>query len=129
MKNDEVVVKVSKINRQGIFAARDFRKGETVTHWDMSNTITPEEYDSLPKSTKEHVSNLGHRKYLIIQPPERYINHSCEPNTYVLDGKDVALRNIHKGEEITSDYSTDSVGKYSFKCNCGSPNCRGIIYY
>lgn len=129
MKSDDVVVKNSKIDRKGIFAVRNFKKGEAVTKWDSTDIISPEEYGALTDDIKEHVSNLGNDKYLIIKPPERFINHSCNPNTSVDNAKDVALRDIKKGEEITSDYSTDSIGKYSFKCNCGSKNCKGVIYY
>lgn len=60
-----------------------------------------------------------------MQPPERYVNHSCDPNTKAINNSDVAVRDIKIDEEITSDY-TGSVSK-SFQCRCGSKNCRGII--
>ena len=62
--------------------------------------------------------------------PEQWkpINHSCDPNAW-LDGLNLtARRNIRAGEQITMDYATfcnDSLEQ--FNCNCGSPDCRGVI--
>ena len=39
-----------------------------------------------------------------------------------------ATRDIKKGEEVTYDYAmTDADYDYSFKCNCGSKDCRKVI--
>ncbi len=62
-----------------------------------------------------------------MQSPERYVNHSCVANTQVKDFCDVAVRDISKGEEITSDYSEGLLSGFSMRCNCGSKNCRKII--
>ena len=60
----------------------------------------------------------------------RYINHSCDPNTYMRRAyKKVefySLRPIRKGEELTCDYGeTHHDGK--LPCRCGAGNCRGYI--
>ena len=59
-----------------------------------------------------------------------YINHSCEPNSYmkILYGHIlfVALRDIQPGEEITIDYES-TLHPNSKKCTCGSPLCRTTI--
>ena len=60
----------------------------------------------------------------------RYINHSCDPNTYMrVSGVHVefyALRDIATGEELTCDYGpTHHDGK--LPCRCGSTGCRGFI--
>lgn len=60
----------------------------------------------------------------------RYINHSCEPNTYMRTlGNHVefyALRSIKPNEELTCNYGpTHHDGKR--KCNCGAPRCKGSI--
>ena len=41
--------------------------------------------------------------------PERYVNHSSDPNTIqnLKDKSDVAIRDIQKGEEITTDATKD----------------------
>lgn len=61
---------------------------------------------------------------LWMQPPERYMNHSCDANTYVVGRSDVALRDILPGEEITSDYL--DLDTENFMCNCNAENCRGM---
>lgn len=60
----------------------------------------------------------------------RYINHSCQPNTYMRTlGNHVefyALRSIETGEELTCNYGpTHHDGKK--KCTCGAPGCIGFI--
>jgi uncharacterized protein len=59
-----------------------------------------------------------------------YINHSCNPNTYLRRAyKKVEFyskRAIKKGEELTADYGeTHHDGK--LPCRCGAKNCRGFI--
>jgi hypothetical protein len=67
-----------------------------------------------------------------MQPPERYINHSCDPNTYVktVKGKRlvIARREIAAGEEITYDYSINSSGNTIWLCGCGAARCRREIH-
>lgn len=60
----------------------------------------------------------------------RFINHSCDPNTYMRVMKNrvefYALRNIRKGEELSCDYGeTHHNGK--LPCRCGAVNCREFI--
>ncbi len=60
----------------------------------------------------------------------RFINHSCEPNTFMRRTKDraefYALRDIAKGEELTVDYE-DSHHEGRLRCRCGAARCRGWI--
>ena len=125
MKKD-VVVKKSKIHRKGVFAGRNFRKGETILKWDLSVKLTKEEADKLPKKEKQYLY-LIKEKYLLLQAPERFVNHSCEANTNVKDFCDVAVRDIKKGKEITGDYSKEEIPEFKMKCNCKSKNCKGTI--
>ena len=60
----------------------------------------------------------------------RYINHSCDPNTYMRRAYQkvefYTLKAIRKGEELTCDYGeTHHDGK--LPCKCGAKNCRGFI--
>lgn len=59
-----------------------------------------------------------------------YINHSCEPNSYmkILYGHIlfIALRDIQPGEEITIDYES-TLHSNDKRCTCGAPSCRGTI--
>jgi hypothetical protein len=62
--------------------------------------------------------------------PIRFINHSCQPNTYMrVIGHHVefyALRSIKKEEELTCNYGeTHHDGQ--LKCRCGAPGCKGFL--
>ncbi|MDF1838164.1 MAG: SET domain-containing protein-lysine N-methyltransferase [Planctomycetota bacterium] len=54
----------------------------------------------------------------------RYMNHSCRPNTRIVDRQVVALRDIGVREELTFDYNTTEWEMAeSFPCECG--HCGG----
>jgi len=121
--NKEIIVKKSKINKKGVFVARDFTKGEIVLKW-YPKILRKSEVEKLKDNQKHYLYKIG-KKYFLMQSPEKFVNHSCEANTRVKNNCDVAFRDIKKGEEITSDYGKG--GLISFQCKCGSKNCRGII--
>ncbi len=122
----DVVVRKSGIHGKGVFAARDFRKGEVVLKWDTSNELTEKELRTLPEKKKKYVICLDGR-YVLMKPPETYVNHSCDNNVIAKSHCDVAIRDIRKGEEITSDYSRECDKSFRMKCSCGSRNCRKFI--
>lgn len=128
MKSDSVAVKKSKINGLGAYAARDFKKGEIVLHWNTMHQLTKSEMEKLPAVEKDNYVSLCNGKLTHMQAPERYVNHSCNPNTTVKDFCDVAIHDIKKGEEITSDYANDAhSANKTMKCTCGAKNCRKLI--
>jgi len=126
MKTDNVEAQKSKIHGTGVFATRDFQKGETVLHWDTSHLLTKEKFEALSENEKNYVTFLE-GKYIAMQGPEKYVNHSCEANTNAENFTDVATRDIATGEEITSDYSAEMPPGIEMVCNCGSKNCKRII--
>ena len=116
-----ILVKKSKIEGKGVFADRDFKKGEIVLIW-HPKSLTKFEFDNLSDSESKYRHKEGD-SYSIMQPPERYVNHSCDPNTMPDDSSDIAIRDIKQGEEITSDYS--GLSNPNFVCNCASDKCKG----
>jgi SET domain-containing protein len=60
----------------------------------------------------------------------RFINHSCEPNTFMRRTDEraefYALRDIRAGEELTLDYG-DNHHEGRLPCRCGSARCRGRL--
>lgn len=60
----------------------------------------------------------------------RFINHSCDPNTYIRCTPEraefYARRAIRAGEELTCDYG-ESQHNGRLPCRCGARNCRGFI--
>lgn len=122
----DVEVRKSSIHGLGLYALRDFRVGEIVLRWYLSQLISKDELLSLPEQERKYTHPFDSERILIVQPPERYVNHSCDNNTEVRDFCDVAVRNIAASEEITSDYSSDESGS-KFNCSCGAKNCRGTV--
>lgn len=109
----DVVIKKSKIgqfeNGKGVFANRDFKKGEIVIKYNLK-PLTKDEFDKLSKEEK----NFTHKHWGVIylySVPERYVNHTSNPNT-IQDLKkkcDIAKKDIKKGEEITTDATKDEI--------------------
>ena len=57
----------------------------------------------------------------------RFVNHSCAPNCRSTGfDLEIAVRDIHPGEELTDDYGSLNVD-YDFECRCGAAACRRII--
>src|SRR5207344_631480 len=59
-----------------------------------------------------------------------FINHSCEPNAWLINDADVAARwDIKAGEQVTIDYATFIIHEFASSrietCLCGSEECRG----
>ena len=121
------VVKKSGIDKFGVFAARDLKKGEIVCKPTQIKKLSQKEVDELPEDKKHFVSHFSPQEYILQCGPDKYVNHSCDPNTAVTDGCDIAIRDIRRGEEITSDYSKDGVQLFHFDCQCGSKNCKKYI--
>jgi len=126
MKQDKFIIKNSFIEGKGVFALRDFIKGEIVLQWDISHTLPKEKVDKMSNEEKKYISFFN-GKYVIMQEPEKYVNHSCEPNTTANDFCDVAIRDIKEGEEITADYTEELPPNTYMKCNCGSNKCKKIV--
>lgn len=122
----KIIVKNSKINGKGVFALCGFKNGDVVLHWDVSRVLSKGEIDKMSEEEKNYVSFLN-GKYIQMQEPEKYVNHSCDPNTNVKDFCDVAVRDIKEGEEITSNYEDELPEGAYMECNCGSSGCRKII--
>ena len=123
----DTIVKESKIHGKGVFASKNFKKGDIVIKYNLK-PLTKEEFDNLPKSEK-HFTSFENGKYWLFPSPERYVNHSCEPNIHpnLKEKYDFAIKNIKKGDEIVTDYTKDDVPGLNMKCNCGSKNCKKII--
>ena len=71
---------------------------------------------------------IGIDRYVDLDEPGRFINHSCAPNAAVIrDTTLVAIRQIATGEEIRFDYSTTISDGWTMACRCGEENCRGLV--
>lgn len=129
----KVAVKESSINGLGVFASKDIAKGEMILTIDDSRGVVPElPLDASKGELEYHCDYLAKGKVVLMQYPERHINHSCDPNTFVKTIFGVryvfALRSVAVEEEITYDYCINGFGNTLWNCNCGSRRCRQTIH-
>jgi hypothetical protein len=124
MKSDDLEVRSSGPIGRGVFALRDFKKGDMVVKGVVDKVI----------------ENRGERTYtihgvhVVLAGPACLVNHSCDPNCMHVFNESgtfdlVARRDIDQGEQITHDTSAYEyeVEHFSQKCLCGSDNCRGEV--
>jgi SET domain-containing protein len=103
-ENDNVIVKPSTIEGFGVFAKREFKKGEVVLIWHPT-ILTKEELSNVLEDQKRYTNTLENGTSVLMNIPERYVNSSNKPNTHTVGATDVAVRDISIGEEITSNYA------------------------
>lgn len=108
---DDVITGKGNLAGRGIYANRDFKKGEIVIEYNLK-PLTKQELENLPESEKEFTHSHWGVIHLYSEP-ERYVNHSDNPNTYqdLTNKRDVALRDIKKGEMITTDARKDDISQ------------------
>ncbi|HEU4839385.1 MAG TPA: SET domain-containing protein-lysine N-methyltransferase [Micavibrio sp.] len=124
----KVYVDRSPIHGLGVFAGEDIKKGEVV--WEMvrgfDRVYTQAEYESFPEQARKYLDTYAYwdgEGIHLCGDQGIYTNHSETPNVGSVaewpdPGSDYeyALRDIAKGEEITSDYRVfDDISKHDFK--------------
>jgi len=125
---------------QGLFANKNFKKGQLIFHHDKSKLkkYTLDELSKFPDKKTEHADYVGYGKYVLDFHACSYMNHSCDPNTVIkmktiLKSDVFALKDIKKGDELTHDYAYTAVDQidnkegWEMKCSCGSEGCRGVV--
>ena len=127
-----VLVGPSRIHGLGVFTTHEIAPGEIVLAIDDSR-IVDAEHPLRPELGEQryHCDYLARGRVVLMGSPERHINSSCEPNTYVRwtgdDRHVVARRALEQGEEITYDYLIDCDGGHPWECRCGSAQCLRVI--
>lgn len=112
----------------GVYAGKSYKKREIICKMTGKKRTIGDLYHRKSHSRKmlDDPLQIGEGKYLDMDEPYLYFNHSCDPNAGIRGTVTLfALKNIEKGEEITFDYSTtidESLG-----CRCGSKKCRGVV--
>lgn len=125
MKTDGVEIKKAGIKGKGVFAGREFKKGELVV---CGKPVKEELFRT------DYSFQVDINKHVDLDEPARLINHSCDPNlglsNNIFGGYDfIAMRDIQVNEEITWDYCMSEYESIAIKdiCLCGSRICRGKI--
>ena len=120
---EKVVVRESPIHGRGVFATRRIEAGEVVIEG-CREVLTYDALEALPVSERKFLA-LMDGQTVLMKPPSRFVNHSCEPNARGTMWHDVAVRVIEAGEEVTVDYGDEQASGRRLRCHCGTPNCRG----
>lgn len=125
--------KSSSIAGRGIHACCDIPAG-TVLVEETGVIVSQRTIDIVHAAGFECELRVGWGLYSLHRPVHAdhqggYINHSCTPNSALVDIRTfAAVRKIHAGEEITCDYgSFETERGWRMSCSCGAPNCRQTI--
>lgn len=130
-----IEVRISPIDRQGLFATAKIRAGERVITWggrvitDSDVAALHAAYESTGAEYSCAAIDEGLNLLQAADDPLRYGNHACDPNLWMLNATSQgARRDIVAGEELTIDYGAISVTpSWRMPCRCGSALCRGLI--
>jgi len=118
----------SAIDGYGVIALRPFAQGDEIAEIDGVAWKEGEDVDD------RYSLWIEDGLYFDMVDQTRFINHSCDPNSYVDTGVSddgqvwatvIALRSIAIGEELSYDYAFPA--HLAEPCRCGSSKCRGLI--
>ena len=140
-----VLVRRSRIQGRGVFAARHIVEGERIIEY-TGALLSHAEADALcedESARRHHTFLFAVDDRCVIDGANggndsRFINHSCDPNCEsVIVGRRVyihALRSIESGEELLYDYWYVTDEGYTldelrrvYPCRCRASNCRGTL--
>lgn len=95
----------------------------------VSGAVPFRETINNPVHRESNYVQIGFDLYIYPEPPSRFLNHSCDPNTGVRETTEIiALARIEAGVELTFDYSTSMAeDSWEMDCSCAAANCRGRI--
>ena len=89
----------SPIHGTGVFSSAHFSPGEIVLKIDDSRVVTDADpLDPARGEFEHHCDYLAGGKVVLMQPPERFINHRCDPNTFIEDDRRGPLRRRPEGD-------------------------------
>ena len=127
------MVRVSRVHGRELLATTHIRAGEVVIIWG-GMLFTAEQ---IAESAARQHSYAPVEEGLFLgapaddpESPDDVMNHSCDPNVWLLDAVTLAARRgISIDEELTIDYATFNLleWKAAWECNCGAANCRGTV--
>ena len=139
-----VTIKSSTMSEYGLFAKKEFSKGDIV----YESTALIINVDEYPNELFLDCDNILYNIDKIIHPVplinnlsilygfDSFTNHSCEPNTACKPVEEndpcvyrcYALRDIRKDEELNCNYNSFYfLDAHPFDCKCGSVKCMKKI--
>jgi len=126
-------VKDSAIHGKGVFTTEFISNNSVIGRVNIARLVTDEHPINPDNRELEHHCHwYADGTTVLVGEPHRYLNHSCDPNTYyyTVNTKNkvsflISIRDIQKDEELTLEYSLCVFSGKFWECDCGSPNCRG----
>jgi hypothetical protein len=116
----------------GVFATRLIPAGTlTWARDELDQVFTPRQVSARPPLIREILDRYcfydGEGNWILCWDLARFVNHNCDANC-LSAGFDfeIAVRDIHPGEELTDDYGTLNLTA-PFACQCGAACCRGVL--
>jgi SET domain-containing protein len=124
---DDVEVRDAGTKGMGVFARRDFARGEFVFRRRHVRVVGPAAVASLSAEDRMHLCELDFDRFAVLGPPGCYLNHSCDPNAMRHGVNVFAWRPIAAGDEVTIDYRLNAFDGDRWTCACGASNCTGTV--
>jgi SET domain-containing protein len=125
------VVENEVIHGKGLIATGIIKAGEMISRLTPNRPVYPiKEVLTWSQEEQDNLLIYGYQlddEYIVLEAePDRYMNHSCDPNTWWIDSDTmIARRDILPGEEITYDYATTEITiPFEMPCGCGTAICR-----
>lgn len=116
----------------GVVATRFIPRGTITWAIDkLDQVIAPERIATLTgiyqRVLLKHAFRDAFGNAILCWDHARFVNHSCAP-TSLAPGLnfEIAVRDIHPGEELTDDYGSLNV-EAPFRCLCRAPQCRTFV--
>ncbi len=124
MIHPDLEARSSALGGRGLFARR--RIGAGTILW-VFHPATTRRFEPGRDSFAHAFEDADGRLWSCIDDA-RLWNHSCEPTAAPCGDRDVALRDLEAGEEVTYDYGLIlPAANPPLECRCGRPACRGTI--
>lgn len=126
---EDVVVGDAGHKGKGVFAARDFRKGELIMPFE-GRVVHRDELSSLTPWELEHLGELTADTFQVLPSPRCYLNHGCAPTAVSTSNAVYAWQDIAAGQEITIDYrlnAHDDGGVWKVTCRCEAYDAPHVV--
>ena len=128
-------VRPSPIDKLGLFATVNIPRGKVVVVWG-GQILTTAEVNKLPKNLRTNYALPIYPGFYIAETRAKdldssdFVNHSCDPNCKIANLLImITKRPIAPDEELTADFDFGPRFGVKTKCNCGSKNCRKVVYF
>jgi hypothetical protein len=123
----DIIVKEAGVKGKGVFAGRNFARGEFIFRRRHGQVVSNDEIALLSEEDQRHLCELDWERSAVLLAPGCYLNHACDPNAMRSGTRVFAWKDIRQNEEITIDYRLNAFSDDRWDCECGSANCYGFV--